>query len=108
MDPKEIQRLIERRYLQCIVDFAKTTPIPRNIVRVSAQVMQAMRPWASWDEALLKTEFFVSKFPMYLALFEYVKNQKNEAANTSTIDMMHKHLRENNIDMALQIANNAI
>ncbi len=108
MDPKEIQRLIERRYLQCIVDLSKKNPLSDDLSRISAQVMQAMRPWNSWDEALVKSEFFVSKFPNFTDVYNYVKAMKDEQDSEKMIDLMHKHLKENDIDSALQVARTSL
>lgn len=104
MDPKEIQRLVERRYLQCILDLTKTGKLLKTTVQMSARVMQAMRPWKDWNEALFKTEFFVSKFPEFADVFEYTKSIKREQDVASTIDTMHRHLKANDVESAIQVA----
>lgn len=103
MDSEQIQFQVERRYLQCIVDLAKINPIPKPVIKMSSQVMQAMRPWKSWDEALTKAEFLVMKFPQFEALLNFIKTIKQDEDNQKIIDQMQAHLRNNDIDQALKI-----
>lgn len=104
MDSGQIQFHIERKYLQCVLDLTKVGDISNETARLTAQVMQAMRPWQSWDEAVTKTEFLVRKFPLFAPLSEYTNSMKREQDTQRTIDAMHAHLKENNIDEALKIA----
>ena len=104
MDPEQIQFQIERKYLQCILDLTNAGNITNELARLSAQVMQAMRPWKSWADALTKTEFLVSKFPVFSPLVEYASAMKREQDTLHIIEAMHSHLKENNIDAAIKVA----
>ncbi|MFO0703538.1 MAG: hypothetical protein U0525_02320 [Patescibacteria group bacterium] len=104
MDSVQIQFVMEKKFLQCIVDLSKSNKVDDAQIKIAAKVMQAMRPWNNWSEAELKSEFFVSKFPNFGPMFDYAKSMKMEEETTQKIELMHKHLKEDNIDAALQIA----
>ncbi len=106
MDPEQIQFHVERKYLQCVLNLTNAGEMTNELAQLTAQVMQAMRPWNTWADALTKAEFFISKFPIFAPLYEFVKTYKQEEDTKRTIDAMHEQLRENNIEGALQIAQN--
>lgn len=104
MDAEQIQFHIERKYLQCVLDLTNEGEMTNELAQLTAKVMQAMRPWNSWDEAVTKTEFLVSKFPVFSPLAQYANSMKREHDTQRTVDAMHTQLKQNNIDEALKIA----
>lgn len=106
MDSAKLQEIIERQYLIRLLELTKSASISREQSRLSSQVILGIQPFADPDDALMKMEFFVSKFPEFQNVLDHIKVIINEENNNNVINEMHKHLREENVDAALDIAQN--
>ena len=101
---RQIQFIVERRFLQRVLELSRQGVIDEVRMRQIARLMQAMRPWKSWDEALIKVRFLSEKYPEFAPLTEFVVMTHEEMHNKELIDRMHAHLQRDEIDQALAVA----
>ncbi|MBI1863051.1 hypothetical protein HYS00_02955 [Candidatus Microgenomates bacterium] len=65
----------------------------------------ALEPFTTIEECRDKIEQFVEKFPRFDNLKLYINNYLEEQKVNSVIERMKKHIKDNDIDKALEVAN---
>ena len=104
MDSTAFKEVIERQYLTRLLELTQSETISEEDSKLSAQVILGIQPFHSWEDVLMKLEFFTTKFPAFVPVLNHLQTMHDEKHTQHIIDQMHQLLREDDIDKALQVA----
>lgn len=72
--------------------------------REYANAFLSIEPFASIEDAHNKINQFVAKYSEFAILKDYIDAYEEEKDVAGKIDKMREHMRQNNIDAAIQVA----
>lgn len=91
--------------MRVIISGLKDSSIPIPEARQDAKDFLAIEPLTSVDDARAKITAFISTHPRFALLKEYSDVYYDEERLEEKLEVMRKHLKENNIDEALSLVN---
>ncbi len=95
---------LEYMLLKKIVTDVKAQQMSMPEAKKYAQDFLKLLPFSSSEDAQIKMHEYVRKYPVHAEMEDYIKAFNHEAKVNSIIDKMRKHLKNNNIDKALEEA----
>jgi hypothetical protein len=107
MDPKQLEELQERLanvFLKEIIKSLRNEEIEVEDAKTLAQEYLELEPFTSADDARSKIHSYVEKNPRFANMKTYIDSYKDEQNTNRVIDMMKKHIQNDDIDKALEVA----
>jgi hypothetical protein len=103
-DLKKLTHNLEYKFLRKVLSQLKEGTITNTQASTAAKAFKSIEPFVSVEDSQQKIKQFVAQFPDYSDLAEYADAYYNEKHTHRLITQMKKHLRNNDIDSALKIA----
>lgn len=100
----EVTNRLEYLFLKIIIAGLKDESISTDSVKDLAGIFLGLEPFVSFEDTEKKIGQFVSKYPYFNSLEEYLKAYEHEKATDSKIEKMREHMKNNNIEAAIQVA----
>lgn len=82
----------------------ETIDIPR--AKALAKEFLQIEPFSSVEDAKSKIDSFTRKDSYFLTLNEYIEAYYSEQQKNALIEKMRQHIKQGNIDQALEVAKN--
>lgn len=67
-----------------------------------------MEPYESVDDVRTKIHAFVDKYPRFGSMKTYIDSYKDEQNTNKVVELMKKHIQNDDIDQALEVAKSKI
>ena len=103
-DLKKLTHNLEYKFLKKVLSQLKEKSITNTQASTAAKAFKAIEPFVSVEDSQQKMKQFAVEFPDYSDLEEYADAYYNEKHTHKLVTQMKKHLKNNDIDSALKIA----
>jgi len=105
-DIKKLTHNLEYIFLKKVLSQLKEKEIDNVKASSAAKAFKAIEPFKSVEDCQQKIKQFVAQFPDYPHLAEYADAYYKDKQTHKIVTQMKKHLKNNDIDSALKIAQN--
>jgi len=99
-----IKHQIEYLFLKKIIAGLRDGSISVAKAKEYANVFLSIEPFTSIEDAYNKTNQFVAKHSEFTIIKDYMDAFEKEKDVAAKIDKMREHIKQNNLDEALQVA----
>lgn len=99
----KLKEQLEYLFMRVIISKLKANQMQPIEAKTLAQEFLKSEPFASIDDAHTKVDTFVAKNPIFSLLKEYSDVYYDEEHLDEKMELMKKHLKENNIDEAMSV-----
>lgn len=103
-DIAKITNQIEYLFLKKIIAGLRDGSISVPKAKEYANAFLSIEPFLSIEDAYNKTNQFVAEHTEFTILKDYIDGFEKEKDVVEKIDKMREHMRQNNIDAAIQVA----
>ena len=98
---------LEYLLLKDIINGLRDETISEEDAKTIAAVFLDLEPFASIDDAKNKMNTFIVTYPRFMLLKEYMDAYHEEQRTAAVIEKMKEHIKNDNLDQALQVAQNS-
>ncbi len=105
-DIKKIAHHLDYLFLKKIIAQLKDKSITEDQARLKAREFRALGSFASIEDCQAKIKQFTAQHPEHADMTEYADAYYKEKDTHKLVAQMKKHLKNNDIDSALKIAQN--
>lgn len=95
---------LENLFLKKIIDELRKKSMSLTQAKEYAQAFLTIEPFPSSEETYIKIMDFVAKYTMFPELKTYMNSYQKDKSDRAKVDQMREHIKQNNIDAALQVA----
>lgn len=87
-----------------IADGVRNNSMTDDAIKTYAQAFLTIKPFSSIEDAKQKMANYATQFPLFAQLSDYIDAYYSEEHKDELIEQMRQHLKNGNIDQAIQIA----
>ena len=105
----ELEKLtvdLEYQYLKYVMNTVRDKTLSVPDAKKSAQGFLKLLPFNSVDDVKNKISSYTPEFPFFTFLHKYMSAYDEEQKTAQVIEKMKQHIKNNNIDDALKVAQN--
>lgn len=99
-----IKHQIEYLFLKKIIAGLRDGSISVAKAKEYANAFLSIEPFTSIEDAYNKTKLFVAEHTEFIILKDYIDAFEKEKDVAAKIDKMREHIKQNNLDAAIQVA----
>jgi hypothetical protein len=103
-DMKKLTDKVEYLFLKILLGDLDSQSITVEEMKSSAKDFLTLEPFISIDDARSKVNSLVTRYPRYSELKEYMAAYEKELRTEAVIEKMRAHMKSNNLDEALKVA----
>ena len=103
-DVAKITSKVEYLFLKKIIAGLRDGSMSVKQAKEYANAFLSIEPFTSIEDAYSKTNQFVKEHSEFTILKDYIDSYEKERDVAGKIDKMREHMRQNNIDAAIQVA----
>lgn len=100
----QVTDMLEYLFLKQLIKGLRDGTITPDQARQYANDFLPIEPFASLDDARIKVESFVASHQHFEPLKSYIDAYQTDQQTNAKIEAMRKHLQNNNIDEAINVA----
>lgn len=102
----ELKEKVSNVFLKQIIKLLRSGEATTEQAKEFAVEFLKTTPYQSADDARTKIHAYVEKYPKFASIKTYIESYKDEQNTNRVLDMMKKHIQNDDIDKALEVAKN--
>ena len=100
----KLKEHLEYMFLKVIINGLRDNSISIEQSKAFAQEFLVSEPFASVEDARAKIHSYTTTHPQFITLRGYIDSYHQEQKVSEVIEKMRTHIKNNDIDQALQVA----